>query len=144
MDCPHWSKTAGPCRPKPAPTSVRISPGKGPSQIPLSSRRPSMADNAAGLRIVGSEERPRPRRPGPAVLWILVYAGVFGAALLYLRFHSPWKKADGTPAGTAARAQAKPSRDALLTGAGVPRAAENRYFQRMSTERCAFRCVPTP
>jgi len=102
-----------------------------------------MADNAAGLRIVGSEERPRPRRPGPAVLWILVYAGVFGAALLYLRFHSPWKKADGTPAGTAARAQAKPSRDALLTGAGVPRAAKNRYFERMSTERCDCGCDRT-
>jgi len=72
-----------------------------------------------------------------------MYAGVFGAALLYLRFHSPWKKADGTPAGTAARAQAKPSRDALLTGAGVPRAAKNRYFERMSTERCDCGCDRT-
>jgi hypothetical protein len=102
-----------------------------------------MADNAAGLRIVGAEEKPRPRRPGPAVLWILVYAGIFGAALLYLRIHSPWKKADGSPAGAVAGATAKPSRDALLTAAGVPRAARNRYFERLSTERCDCGCDRT-
>jgi len=102
-----------------------------------------MADNAPGLRIVGADERRRSRRPGPAILWILVYAGLFGGGLLYLRFHAPWRKPDTRPGDAPARAPAKLDRDALLTAAGVPRAAKTRYFERLSTERCDCGCDRT-
>jgi len=102
-----------------------------------------MADNAPGLRIVGADERRRSRRPGPAILWILVYAGVFGAGLLYLRFHAPWRKPDARPGDAPARAPVKFDRDALLTAAGVTRAAKSRYFEHLSTDRCDCGCDRT-
>jgi hypothetical protein len=103
-----------------------------------------MAENAPGLHVVGTDEpRRRSRPPGPAVLWILIYAGIFGAGLLYLRVHAPWKKSDALPGDAPARAPAKLDRDALLSADGVPRAAKARYFERLATERCDCGCQRT-
>jgi hypothetical protein len=116
-----------------------------------------MADEPSHLRIVGPGESRDPRRPGPAVVWILVYAGLFGAGLIYLRAKIPLLRraspaaaradsAGGAP-GPAADlvpsrppAEHSPEREALLSGEGVPEAARGRYFQRLATERCDCGC----
>jgi len=115
-----------------------------------------MADEHSRLRVVGSGESPNPRRPGPAVVWILVYAGLFGAGLIYLRAKIPLlRKADpeaarasaakvATPAGDQVNsrppAEHSPERESLLSGEGVPAAVRRRYFQRIATERCNCGC----
>ena len=115
-----------------------------------------MADEPSPLRIVGPGESRNPRRPGPAVVWILVYAGLFGAGLIYLRAKIPLLRkvapeaarsesaaapapAKG-PAPTRPPAEHSPEREALLSGEGVPATARGSYFQRLATDRCNCGC----
>jgi hypothetical protein len=80
------------------------------------------------------------------VAWILVYAGLFAAGLVYLRSKSPFFERRGEAAKTDLRGRAadasggKPGRDDLLGGTGVPAAARTRYFERLATERCNCGC----
>ncbi len=119
-----------------------------------------MADRAggarAGFRIVppGEPPAPRARRPGPAVLLVLVYAALFGAGLWWFRARSPLFRArTGSPraasASTAGRAAPLPPptpvpssdrRRALLAGEGLPAAAAGKYARRLSSERCTCGC----
>ncbi|HEY6928732.1 MAG TPA: hypothetical protein VJA66_03560, partial [Thermoanaerobaculia bacterium] len=107
-----------------------------------------MAEEPTHLHVVGPGEGRRPRRPGPAVVWILIYAGLFGAGLIYLRAKIPLlrKTAQEARVGSAAAptppadpvnprhgAAHSPEREALLSGEGVPTADRGRYFQRLST-----------
>jgi hypothetical protein len=115
-----------------------------------------MAEEPSHLRVVGPGESRNPRRPGPAVVWILVYAGLFGAGLIYLRAKIPLLRKVTPEAARAGSPQAPapaadpvqprppaehlPEREALLSGEGVPAAAQGRYFQRLATERCNCGC----
>jgi hypothetical protein len=113
-----------------------------------------MADEPSRLRIVGPGESRNPRRPGPAVVWILVYASLFGAGLIYLRAKIPLlRKATPVAGAGSSKAPARadpvqprppaehsPEREALLSGEGVPAAAQGRYFQQLATERCNCGC----
>ena len=112
------------------------------------------------LRVVGAAEGPRPRRPGPAVVSILLFALLFMGALWYLRGRSPlFQRKD--PAGSAAisrvsaQSPLQPSeahsgvvpptliRDALLSGEALPQSARSGYFRRLATERCDCGCERT-
>jgi hypothetical protein len=87
-----------------------------------------MADRTPPLRIVRpSESIPRrPKRPGLAVVLILLYAGVFGAGLWWFRSASPlFRKAPpragggpGAPAAASSRPAAPPS--AMASAAPAP------------------------
>ncbi|MEP7132161.1 MAG: hypothetical protein ABI914_03275 [Acidobacteriota bacterium] len=113
----------------------------------------------AGFRIVPPGEpppAPRSRRPGPAVLLVLVYAALFGGGLWWFRARSPLfraKTASGaqaaksslSDAGAAAPAPPKaaaPSerRRALLAGEGLSGAAAEKYARRLAAERCTCGC----
>ncbi len=113
----------------------------------------------AGFRIVPPGEpppAPRSRRPGPAVLLVLVYAALFGAGLWWFRARSPLFRARtpaGAPtakfslsgAGAAAPTPPKtaaPSdrRRALLAGEGLSGAAAEKYARRLAAERCTCGC----
>jgi hypothetical protein len=115
-----------------------------------------MADEPSRLRIVGPGDSRNPRRPGPAVVWILVYASLFGAGLIYLRAKIPLLRKAIPETARAGRAEApapaadpvqprppaehSPEREALLSGEGVPAAARGHYFQQLATERCNCGC----
>src|SRR5262249_43984652 len=78
---------------------------RGPAGARRGARRVTgMPEELTHLRVVGPDQRPRPRRPGPAVLWILFYAALFAAALWYLRARSPLmhKSREGARAKNAA------------------------------------------
>lgn len=117
-----------------------------------------MAENPPRLRVVKGPNGGGLKRPGPAVVWVIVYAGLFGAGLVYFRARSPmFRKSAPPPAPArpavssrslasdhrdAAETQAPqaPARDELLEGAGLPTAARTRYFERLATERCNCGC----
>jgi hypothetical protein len=119
-----------------------------------------MADESPHLRVVDPRERRNSRRPGPAVAWILVYAAIFGAALIYLRAKSPLlRKSEPHVSPISSRdAKTRPERiagdphepprsvtssldrDSLLSGGGLPEKSRGRYFQRIATERCDCGC----
>ena len=119
-----------------------------------------MGNEAPRLRVVGSAEGPRPRRPGPAVVSVLLFALLFVGALWYLRTRSPLFQ-QKNPAGSAAIARVSarsqveapgaPSgvvpppvtRDALLSGEALPRSARSGYFRRLATDRCDCGCERT-
>jgi hypothetical protein len=113
------------------------------------------SEEAPRFHVVGPHEGSRPRRPGPAVLSILLYAALFGGALWYLRAKSPLfhrAMAPGRPAALATRRPAGPtagapalpiSRDALLSGEKLPVAARAGYFRRLATDRCDCGCGRT-
>lgn len=121
-----------------------------------------MPEPARRLRAVGPEEGPRPRRPGPAVLAILLYAILFGGALWYLRSKSPLFQrsrangsvpsvvpvsSDAPPArdpGKSGRPGLRPlARDALLSGSGLPENVRAGYFHRLAVDRCDCGCERT-
>lgn len=119
-----------------------------------------MADESPRFHVVDSGENRSPRRPGPAVAWILVYAGLFVAGLLYFRAKSPLfrKSASSTPsagstlprssprgvrpseAETGKLGEISPSRESLLVGKGLPASSRGRYFERLATDRCNCGC----
>ncbi|HTD53583.1 MAG TPA: hypothetical protein VK780_11210 [Thermoanaerobaculia bacterium] len=120
-----------------------------------------MADESPRFHVVDSGENRRgPRRPGPAVAWILVYAGLFAAGLLYFRAKSPLfrRSASSTPpagstsavspprgvrpreAGTGRLGEISPRRESLLAGEGLPASSRGRYFERLATDRCNCGC----
>jgi hypothetical protein len=114
-----------------------------------------MTEEPSHLRVVGPGEGRHPRRPGPAVVWILLYAALFGAGLIYLRAKIPLLRKtapearvgpaevptpSADPVNSRQPAPHSPEREALLSGEGVPAAGRGRYFQRLSTERCNCGC----
>ena len=90
----------------------------------------------------------RRRRPGPAVLLVLVYAGLFGAGLLWFRSRSPLfqrARSAKAPAPAAASAEnpatgsADRRRD-LGSGLGLIGAAREEYLRRIATDCCSCGC----
>ncbi len=108
-----------------------------------------MSEEAPHLRVVGPGESTRRRRPGPALLFILLYALLFGGALWYLGVRSDlFRKKEPSlirRENTATRGRGTPalSRDALLAGEGIAEPARSRYFRRLATERCDCGCGRT-
>jgi hypothetical protein len=83
-----------------------------------------MADRTPPLRIVRpSDSLPRrPKRPGLAVVLILLYAGIFGAGLLWFRSASPLlrkgpRRADGGPGPSASPPASDSGRSAAPSSA---------------------------
>ena len=129
-----------------------------------------MADRTPPLRIVRpSEPIPRrPKRPGLAVVLILLYAGVFGAGLWWFRSASPlFRKAPSRAAASSrpaapssamassapAPSPARPAsaraddelarRAALLAGEGLAPAKQKEYVHRIAAEKCTCGCEET-
>ncbi len=115
-----------------------------------------MADQSPRFHVVGPNEGPRSRRPGPAVLSVLAYALLFGGALWYLRAKSPLghRPASAPPPADArakAASEADPappgapprSRQDLLAGAAVAPSARPEYFRHLATDRCDCGCERT-
>jgi hypothetical protein len=116
------------------------------------------ADQTPPFRIVRpSDPLPRrSRRPGVAVVLILLYAGIFGAGLWWLKSASPLLKGRGKasdggprPAKTPA-ASPRPSaqdayarRAALLSGEGLAPEARKEYVRRIAAEKCTCGCEET-
>lgn len=103
-----------------------------------------MADESPALRAVGPDERRALRRPGPAVLSILLYAALFAGALWSLRAQSPiFRKASGAAPAPLARPKREAravSRSALLSAAQLTPLARDEYFRQLSTECCTCGC----
>lgn len=101
-----------------------------------------MADSPGPLRIVGPPRRPAARRPGPAVLLVLLYAALFAAALWWLRAASPlFPRRPSVPARPATAPKSEIlSRSALLSGQGLLPAARDEYFRGLSTSCCTCGC----
>src|SRR5262245_25755076 len=156
----------------PLPTSVRISFVDSRSRTRRSSPRrwrpdrvrQPMSRNEPHLRIVGSEESIRRRRPGLALVLVLLYAALFGGALWYLAARTGIWRRKSTPkpsttasasvapaaarhgrgdGATGGRGVTKAAREALLGGEGVAEAGKERYFSRLATERCDCGCSRT-
>jgi hypothetical protein len=106
----------------------------------------SSAGSPGGPRL--TVVRPRPpapsRRPGAAVVAVLVYALLFALALWYLR--SKWMRGPLSPAPArtappaAAARSASDERAWLLGGAGLPAAGRARLDRRLAAERCDCGC----
>ncbi|MEP6770084.1 MAG: hypothetical protein ABJC61_15525 [Acidobacteriota bacterium] len=109
------------------------------------------------LRIVPPGEPPpvrRARRPGPAVLLVLLYGAIFAAGLWWLRARSPLFRArragpSGTSAPPAAGRGSLPPlaaaslpdrRRALLAGEGLSGASAEKYAERLAAEHCTCGC----
>ncbi len=101
-----------------------------------------MADSRDPLRIAGPAQRPAARRPGPAVLLVLLYAALFAAALWWLRAASPLfqRRAPVPPRPAAAPKSEILSRSVLLSGQGLLPAARDEYFRGLSTSCCTCGC----
>jgi len=101
-----------------------------------------MADPTGPHRIAPSGERPAARRPGPAVILVLLYAALFAAALWWLRAASPLF--ERRPSVAASPAAGKKSeifpRSALLAGEGLAPVARDEYFRGLSTHCCTCGC----
>ena len=101
-----------------------------------------MADSPAPLRVVGPFERRPARRPGPAVVLVLLYGLLFAAALWMLRARSPLFHR--TQANTALSVPSEKgesvSRSSLLSGEGLSPAARDEYFRGLSTQCCTCGC----
>jgi hypothetical protein len=105
-----------------------------------------MADVPGPFRIVGPSERRATRRPGPAVVLILLYGLLFAGALWMLRARSPLFHREKTNAQTASPPRARPetaesfSRSSLLSGEGLSPVARDEYFLGLSTRCCTCGC----
>ncbi len=103
-----------------------------------------MADSAGPHRIVvpGPGERPRTRRPGPAVILVLLYAALFAAGLWWLQAASPlFRRRPTAPAPPAAGMTSEiVPRSELLEGKGLAPAARDEYFRGLSTSCCTCGC----
>src|SRR5215470_1660745 len=93
----------------PSATSARTLPAGARPPTRGSSWKPSMSEERhPHLRAVTEEARSRKRRgPGPAVLMVFLYAGLFGAGLLWFRSRSPLfqrSRAEKAPAPAAPNA----------------------------------------
>jgi hypothetical protein len=117
-----------------------------------------MAENSPRFHVVKGPEGGGLKRPGPAIIWVIVYAGLFAAGLVYFRARSPMFRRSAPPSAPArpavssrslvsdsrdaagAHAPQAPARDELLEGAGLPVAARTRYFEKLATERCNCGC----
>ena len=104
-----------------------------------------MADSPGPLRIVGPSERRAARRPGPAVVLILLYGLLFAGALWLLRARSPLfhrQPASSVPASPPARIEKAASvpRSSLLSGEGLSPVARDEYFLGLSTRCCTCGC----
>ncbi len=92
----------------------------------------------------------RPRRPGPAVLLVFLYAALFAAGLWWFRAKSPLfrPRAAGPLAQTARPPGAAPlspvplsdRRRALLAGEGLSGATAEKYSRRIAAEKCTCGC----
>jgi hypothetical protein len=101
-----------------------------------------MADSTGPHRIVGPSERPGARRPGPAVIIVLLYAALFAAALWWLRARSPVfqrRPSLVAPSAPGTKSEALP-RSALLAGEGLGPSARDEYFRGLSTYCCTCGC----
>jgi hypothetical protein len=104
-----------------------------------------MADSPGPLRIVGPSERRVTRKPGPAVVLILLYGLLFAGALWMLRARSPLfhrQRTNFVPASLPARPEKveSVSRSSLLSGEGLSPVARDEYFLGLSTRCCTCGC----
>jgi hypothetical protein len=104
-----------------------------------------MADSPGPLRIVGPFERRATRKPGSAVVLILLYGLIFAGALWMLRARSPLfhrQRTDSVPASPPARPEKLESvpRSSLLSGEGLSPVARDEYFLGLSTRCCTCGC----
>ena len=104
-----------------------------------------MADSPGPLRIVGPSERRAGRRPGPAVVLILLYGLLFAGALWMLRARSPLfhrPKTNAVPARPSARPEKGENvpKSSLLSGEGLSPVARDEYFRGLSTQCCTCGC----
>lgn len=106
-----------------------------------------MPDLPTPLRAVDPEERRPPRRPGAAVILVLLYGLLFLAGLVLLRARSPLFHRQEAPVSTAAghrRAGAPPvARSTLLSGAGLFPAARDEYLRGLAATCCSCGCEKT-
>src|SRR5262249_61884191 len=83
-----------------------------------------------------------------AVLMVLLYAGLFGAGLLWFRSRSPLmqrpraekERAPAAPKAPPAPPSAADHRRDLIAGAGLIGAAREEYLRRIATDCCACGC----
>jgi hypothetical protein len=104
-----------------------------------------MADSPGPLRVVGRFERRAARRPGPAVVIIVLYGLLFAGALWFLRARSPLfhrPKTVPVPASRPALAEKPESvpRSSLLSGEDLTPVARDEYFRGLSTRCCTCGC----
>jgi len=116
-----------------------------------------MAEPHSGLHAVPPEPppefSPRRRRPGTAVLLVLLYATLFGAGLWWMRSRSPlFSRARVASAPDRPVARSEPrrgdgatgrqgdNREFLRTGAGLVGAAREEYLRRIATDCCTCGC----
>jgi hypothetical protein len=105
-----------------------------------------MADSPTPLRAVAPEERRPPRRPGAAVILVLLYGVLFLAGLVLLRARSPLfhRKAPASTAAGHRRAGAPPvARSTLLSGSGLFSAARDEYLRGLAATCCTCGCEKT-
>ena len=100
-----------------------------------------MADFTGPVRVVGPSQRRTTRRPGPAVVLVLLYAAIFAAALWWLKARSPLFQRRDTPAPPAAPTKSEVvSRSALLSGEDLSPVARDEYFRGLSARCCPCGC----
>jgi hypothetical protein len=101
-----------------------------------------MADSPAPLRVVGPSERRPARRPGPAVVLVLLYGLLFAAALWMLRARSPLfhRTQTNTAPSVPPEKGESVTRSSLLSGEGLSPAARDEYFRGLSTQCCTCGC----
>jgi hypothetical protein len=104
-----------------------------------------MSDSPAPLRVVGPSERRASRKPGPAVVLVLLYGLLFAAALWMLRARSPlFQKPRPTAASASRSIRPQESgvvpRSSLLSGEGLSPVARDEYFRGLSTQCCTCGC----
>ncbi len=101
-----------------------------------------MSDSPAPLRVVGPYERRAARRPGLAVVLVLLYGLLFAGALWLLRARSPlFHPARPKAAPSAPQENGESiSRSSLLSGEGLSPVAKDEYFRGLSTQCCTCGC----
>ena len=100
-----------------------------------------MADSPAPLRAVRAFERRPARRPGAAVVLVLLYGLLFAAALWILRARSPLFHGArvATPPAPLERVESV-TRSSLLSGERLSPVARDEYFRGLSTQCCTCGC----
>ena len=97
-----------------------------------------MGDTPTSLRVVGPTERRTSRRPGLAVVLVLIYGLLFAAGLWILRARSPlFHRAQ--PSAPAQESKTVP-RSSLLSGEDLSPVARDEYFRGLSTQCCTCGC----